>query len=167
MKETPSGTPVGVDDPYEHVERCDHVTGDGRCRLAFERPEKDPEFARQRRSESFSCPVVEGDWEWKDCPHFRSREHERKCLRCGLEEKPTFGERPLLEEHHLSYPEGETDHEITVPLCRWCHAKIHRSGARIDDEVEPDPRAIAEREKRTESERKEFDFSTGAERYDS
>ena len=27
MERTPQGTPVGVDDPYEVVECCDHLTG--------------------------------------------------------------------------------------------------------------------------------------------
>ncbi len=48
-------------------------------------------------------------------------------------------ERPLLEEHHLSYArDGEQlSHEITVYLCRWCHAKVHNSWARITDDVAP------------------------------
>ena len=44
MEKTPAGTSVGVDDPYEHVEVCDFVTDDGRCRYAFEYAEQDPEF---------------------------------------------------------------------------------------------------------------------------
>ena len=77
-------------------------------------------------------------------------------------------ERPLLEEHHLSYAsEGETlSHEITVYLCRWCHAKVHKSWARIDDDVNPDPEAIAEAEGRRSREQVEAAFETAAERYD-
>jgi len=59
MERTPSGTPVGVNDPYAHVERCDHLTDDGRCRFAAEHAGHDPEFARQRRAEDLRCPVVD------------------------------------------------------------------------------------------------------------
>jgi hypothetical protein len=77
-------------------------------------------------------------------------------------------ERPLLEEHHLSYAdEGETvGHEITVSLCRWCHAKVHNSWARLDDDVEPDPEALAEKEGRRSRELDETSFETAKERYD-
>jgi len=171
MEETPKGTPVGVDDPYEHAGVCDHCTGEGTCRYAFEYPEHDPEFTRERRDQEFACPVVAErgpDWEWADCPHFRSRASERACERCELEERRTAhdDERPLLEEHHLSYPEGERGHEITVYLCRWCHAKVHNSFARITDDVEPDPEAIAEREGRKSEELDELAFETAAERFE-
>ena len=87
--------------------------------------------------------------------------------------------RPLLEEHHLSYGDDtstgsddaagastpdEPAHEITVALCRWCHAKVHNSFARIDDDASPDPEAIAARERRRSKEQQEFGFSTAAER---
>ena len=77
-------------------------------------------------------------------------------------------DRPLLEEHHLSYREGgsELSHEITVFLCRWCHAKIHQSWARIDDDANPDPEAIAQREQRRSKEVSELDFESAADRYD-
>jgi len=29
MEKAPGGSPVGVDDPYEHVGRCDHLTDEG------------------------------------------------------------------------------------------------------------------------------------------
>jgi hypothetical protein len=191
MPEAPGGTPVGVDDPYEHVEVCDHLTDDGRCRFAFEHPEQDPEFARERREAEFRCPVVdpdggarraperasgersdprEDDWDWRDCPQFRARGTDGECVRCGLAERRMAhsDERPLLEEHHLSYAdEGETvGHEITVSLCRWCHAKVHNSWARLDDDVEPDPEALAEKEGRRSRELDETSFETAKERYD-
>jgi hypothetical protein len=172
MKETPSGTPVGVDDPYDHAGICDRLTDEGKCRYAFEHPEKDPEFARERREEDLRCPAADpdGDWDWEDCPHYRCRKRDRECIRCGLEERRMAhsDERPLLEEHHLSYAgEGETlSHEITVFLCRWCHAKVHKSWARIDDDVNPDPEAIAEKEGRRSREHKELSFESAAERYD-
>jgi hypothetical protein len=81
-------------------------------------------------------------------------------------------ERPLLEEHHLSYAadsvegSGDPDHEITVSLCRWCHAKVHDSWARIDDDVNPDPEAIAKREARQARQQDELSFDTAAERFD-
>jgi hypothetical protein len=190
MEKTPSGTSVGVDDPYAHVDRCDHCTDEGRCRFAVEHGERDPEFADARSREEFRCPVVgtldeeglTGPWEWADCPHFRSRTHDRECARCGLEEHRNAHdeERPLLEEHHLSYastpaagsrPERDAsgddpDHEITVYLCRWCHAKIHDSWARITDDANPDSEAIAEREGRRAREQAELGFESAAERYD-
>jgi hypothetical protein len=64
---------------------------------------------------------------------------------------------------------GDTDagpHEITVALCRWCHAKVHGSFARIDDDASPDPEAIAEREGRRTREREESTFETARNRYD-
>ena len=171
MEKTPTGTSVGVDDPYEHVDVCDHVTDDGRCRYAFEHPEQDPEFARERRADEFACPVAAGDdWDWTDCPHFRSRNHDRECQRCGLEERRIAhdDERPLLEEHHLSYASDgeELRHEITVYLCRWCHAKVHGSWARITDDVSPDAEALAAAEGRRSREQKEFSFESAADRYD-
>ena len=171
MERTPSGTSVGVDDPYEHAGVCDHLTGDGNCRYAFEFPEHDPAFASDRRAEEFACPVVsdQGDWDWRDCPHFRSRSNGSECARCGLEELRNLqdGERPLLEEHHLSYPDAESlDHEITVHLCRWCHAKVHNSWARITDDAGADPEALAEREGRRSRELEELDFRSAADRRD-
>ncbi len=171
MEKTPTGTSVGVDDPYDHVDVCDFVTDDGRCRYAFEYAEQDPEFARERRADDFACPVADGDdWDWADCPQFRSRNHDRECLRCGLEERRVAhdDERPLLEEHHLSYAgDGEElRHEITVYLCRWCHAKVHDSWARVTDDVSPDPEALAEAEGRRSKERDELAFESAAERYD-
>ena len=174
MKKTPTGTPVGVDDPYEHVDVCDHLTDDGRCRFAFECPEHDPEFARDRREDGFRCPVMSDEaadesWDWQECPHFRSRAADRECARCGLEERRNAhtGERPLLEEHHLSYArdDGALGHEITVFLCRWCHAKVHNSWARIGDDASPDPEALAEREGRRSRELDELGFDTAADRY--
>jgi len=178
MAKTPSGTSVGVEDPYAHVDRCDHCTDEGRCRFAVEHGERDPEFANARSREEFRCPVVggldeeglTGPWTWADCPHFRARNHDRECVRCGLAEHRLAhdDERPLLEEHHLSYPDGtdgETSHEITVYLCRWCHAKVHDSWARIDDDAAPDPEAIAEREGRRSRERDELAFESAADRY--
>jgi hypothetical protein len=173
MEKTPSGTSVGVEDPYAYVERCDHLTDDGRCRLAIERPSRDPAFARERAEDDYRCPAAdpEGAWEWKDCPHTSSRSHDRACARCGLEERRIAhtDERPLLQEHHLTYPDDdrrEVGHEVTVPLCRWCHAKVHDSWARIDDDASPDPEALAEAEGRRSRELDELGFETAAERAD-
>ncbi|MFC7138694.1 hypothetical protein ACFQMA_02440 [Halosimplex aquaticum] len=181
MEKTPSGTSVGVEDPYAHVDRCDHCTDDGRCRFAVEQGERDPEFANARSRDDFRCPVVgdldeeglTGPWEWADCPHFRARNRDRECERCGLEEHRMAhdDERPLLEEHHLSYRsgsregDGDPSHEITVFLCRWCHAKVHKSWASVEDDVNPDPEAIAEREGRRSREQAELGFQSAAERF--
>jgi len=195
MEKAPGGTSVGVDDPYAFVERCDHLTDDGRCRYAAEYAGNDPAFAAERRADGLRCPAADphGEWAWTDCPHFRARQHDRECVRCGLEERrvANSGERPLLEEHHLSYrnPPEDTDgtgdrtagggnhgsdgkgadrpaHEITIYLCRWCHAKVHGSWARVDDDASPDPEAVAAAEGRRSRELDEADFSTAAERYD-
>lgn len=169
MERTPRGTSVGVDDPYAHVDRCDHLTDEGTCRLAFERPGIDRGFARARAVADYACPVVADEWDWSDCPHFRSRDHDQACARCGLEERRLAHEdtRPLLEDHHLSYADGDgLAHEITVALCRWCHAKVHRSWARIDDDVAPDPEAIAARESRRSRELDELTFRSAAQRRD-
>lgn len=171
MERTPTGTSVGVDDPYAHVDRCDQCTDDGRCRLAIERPERDRYFAAARAADEYACPVGDETWNWADCPHFRARTDGRRCRRCGLGARPNAhaeDRRPLLEEHHLEYPDAECTlaHEITVTLCRWCHAKVHDSWARIDDDVTPDPAAIAERERRRGEEAEETVFRTAAERRD-
>lgn len=184
VEKTDAGTSVGVEDPYRHVDRCDHLTDEGRCRFAVEYGDRDRSFADARSADDFRCPVVgdreteglTGSWEWTDCPHFRARSHDRECRRCGLAEVRLAHDegRPLLEEHHLSYADGLTEsdaedeptHEITVYLCRWCHAKVHDSWARIDDEANPDPEAIAARERRRSREQDELGFDSAAERYD-
>ncbi|MFW5905564.1 MAG: DUF7097 family protein, partial [archaeon] len=61
--------------------------------------------------------------------------------------------------------ERDLGHEITVTLCRWCHAKVHNSWARIDDDVNPDPQAIAALERRRSNELSELGFETAANRY--
>ncbi|MFC6975623.1 hypothetical protein ACFQL1_14715 [Halomicroarcula sp. GCM10025709] len=179
MEKAPGGTSVGVDDPYDHVDRCDFVTDEGKCRWAREHGHHDPAFANARSAEDFRCPAAVGpdsersgdaEWEWADCPHFRCRQHDRECVRCGLAERRMAHseERPLLEEHHLSYRDAtgaDLDHEITVYLCRWCHAKVHQSWARIDDEAGPDPEALAEREGRRSKEQSELGFESAADRY--
>lgn len=170
MEETPDGTPVGVDDPYDHAGVCDHCTDEGTCRYAFENPMADVQFSNARQADEFACPVVSDagpDWDWRDCPHFRSEAHERECERCGLEERRMAhdDDRPLLEEHHLAYREDPAKHEITVYLCRWCHAKVHNSFARITDEASPDPEAIAARESRRAREQAEASFETARERF--
>jgi hypothetical protein len=179
MEKAPGGTSVGVDDPYAHVDRCDFVTDEGKCRWAREHGHHDPEFADARSAESFRCPAAVGpdgdpdgaEWAWADCPHFRCRNHDQACVRCGLEERRMAhsDERPLLEEHHLSYRDKTRDgldHEITVYLCRWCHAKVHGSWARVDDDVNPDPEAVAEQEGRRTREDAELGFESAADRYD-
>ena len=172
-EKTPQGTSVGVDDPYAFVERCDHATDDGRCRYAAEHGRHDPEFAAERRADDLRCPAADpdGEWSWADCPHFRARQRDRECVRCGLAEhrRAHDDERPLLEEHHLSYPDDERQelaHEVTVYLCRWCHAKVHGSWARVDDDASPDPEAIAAKEGRRAAELSEASFETAAKRYD-
>lgn len=194
MEHTPDGTPVGVDDPYAVAGMCDHLTDDGRCRFALTRGDADPDFAAARRADDYACHVG-ADGNWQACPHYRSTTDGRECARCGLAEVRLAHDdaRPLVEEHHLSYRDspgstagdaadvdaagdtvdldasGDTDagpHEITVALCRWCHAKVHGSFARIDDDASPDPEAIAEREGRRTREREESAFETARTRYD-
>ena len=106
--------------------------------------------------------------EWRACPHYRSTTDAKACVRCGLEDVRLAHDdsRPLVEEHHLSYGDGGDSHEITVGLCRWCHAKVHESIARIGDDAAPDPEAIAERERRREAEHSAAAFETASERYD-
>lgn len=187
MERTPDGSPVGVDDPYAVAGACDHLTDDGRCRFALTRAGDDPAFAADRRGDGYACHVGP-DGEWRACPHYRSTTDGKACARCGLEEVRLAHEdaRPLVEEHHLSYGnadggdasgdgeeidrDGTPDagpHEITVALCRWCHAKVHGSIARVDDDASPDPEAIAEREGRRTREREESAFETARERYGS
>ena len=169
MKKTPSGTAVGVDDPYAHVGRCDHATDDGRCRFPLEHPGEDPLFADDRRADEFACPVAAEEWEWADCPHFQDTGRDRECARCGLEERRDAHESatPLLEEHHLAYADArDLGHEITVTLCRWCHAKVHNSWARVGDDANPDPDAVAEAETRRSKELSELSFETAAERFE-
>ncbi len=176
MEKTPAGSSVGVDDPYAHVDRCDFVTSEGRCRWARDHGERDPTFADRIAADEFACPVVAAaddpsTADWADCEKFRCRKHDRACVRCGLAERRLAheDERPLLEEHHLAYPEDSGDalgHEITVYLCRWCHAKVHDSWATIGDDVGPDPEAIAAREGRRTRERSELEFQTAADRTD-
>jgi hypothetical protein len=168
MEKTPTGTSVGVDDPYEVAGPCDHLTDDGRCRLALTQAGTNPEFAAERRAADYACLVGERDCEWRECPHYRWTPRSRECERCGLAEVRLAHEsaRPLLEEHHLSYGDRETSHEITVHLCRWCHAKVHNSFARIDDDASPDPEAVAAREERRSKEQSELGFQSAAERFD-
>ena len=49
---------------------------------------------------------------------------------------------------------------------KTCHAKVHESIARIDDDASPDPEAVAERERRRETERSASAFETASEAYD-
>ena len=178
MEETPEGTPVGADDPYDHAGACDRLADDGRCRFALDRASDDPAFAAARRDEGYGCVAAEEGCDWRDCPHYRSTTDGRECARCGLPEirmAHDDADRPLIEEHHLSYG-GESDggdaagsdggpsHEITVALCRWCHAKVHGSFARIDDDAAPSVEAMAEREERRGREGEEFGFASAADR---
>ncbi|SEK35823.1 DUF7097 family protein [Haloferax larsenii] len=176
MERTPTGTPVGVDDPYDHAGRCDHLTGDGACRLAREYADRDPEFARERARENYDCVAAAEGCDFRDCPHYASTTSGRECTRCGLEEVRMAHDstaRPLLEEHHLSYGSGasaahadgeDPSHEITVALCRWCHTKVHKSFARVDDDASPDPEAIAAREARRTKEQAELGFQSARDR---
>ncbi len=179
MEETPDGTPVGVDDPYEVAGACDHLTSDGRCRYALDHTGSDTQFAAERRADSYDCLVGEDPGvaeadpaesvSWDQCRYYRSTTDAKECVRCGLEEVRLahVSTRPLVEEHHLSYAGdegGEPSHEITVGLCRWCHTKVHRSFARITDDASPDPEAIAAREQRVGTEMAEFEFQSASER---
>ncbi len=174
MERTPDGTPVGVDDPYDVAGRCDHLTSDGRCRFALDHAGVDPTFADERAADDYACHVGE-DNDWPACPHYRWTTTDDECRRCGLEEVRIAHDesRPLIEEHHLSYGDSTTDdpdeddppsHELTVALCRWCHAKVHQSFARIHDDVDPDPEAVAEREQRVAAETQEFGFQSARDR---
>jgi hypothetical protein len=157
-----------VDDPYRHGGPCDHVTSEGKCRFPLDAPGQDRQFATTRREADFACLVGE-DGAWKDCPHYRDTSQDEACARCGLEERRQAHEdsRPLLEEHHLVYPdERSVAHELTVTLCRWCHAAVHSSWARIDDDVNPDPEALAAAESRHSAEQSEMAFETAADRRD-
>lgn len=190
MERTPDGTPVGVDDPYAVAGVCDHLTDDGRCRFALDRAGDDPDFAAARRRDGYACHVGE-EGNWRACPHYRATTANRECARCGLPEVRMAHDdaRPMLEEHHLMYGDATREseaggvvgpddsdtpddlddagpHEITVALCRWCHAKVHKSFARIDDDASPDPEALAERESRRSREQAEFGFAAASERYD-
>ncbi len=173
MKKTPKGTPVGVDDPYIYVDKCDHLTGEGLCRLILENRDVEGSFQVELERGDYVCPVVEQKWKWENCPYFRYRANQKRCARCGLEERLNAHDnsRPLLERHHLSYA-GERvgggeqmDHEIIVILCRWCHAKVHKSGARINDEVEPDRKALEMMEERKSAEMNETKFESARERH--
>ena len=165
MKRTPKGTPVGVEDPLDVVTRCDWVTQDGRCRLALERPDANPRFITERRLDDYRCPFTDEAREWTDCEEFVSRPRETRCARCGLEERPLAHDdatRSLLEHHHVAYPEADGV-EITVVLCRWCHARVHTGDARIDESVDPPAAALAELQRRKQLEQSEA-FTTAAER---
>lgn len=48
----------------------------------------------------------------------------------------------------------------------WCHAKVHDSWARVDDDVGPDPEALATREGRRSREQDELGFESAADRFD-
>lgn len=166
MKRTPRGTPVGVEDPLEVVDRCDWVTGDGRCRFALERADRDPGFAASRREEGYRCPYAQEGADWTACDHFRSRQTGRRCARCGLWARPLAHDpdrRPLLEEHHVSYGDEDVG-EVTLVLCRWCHAKVHAGDARVDDDADPDPAALQAFANRRDRERAEGSFRTAADR---
>ncbi|MFB6199037.1 MAG: hypothetical protein ABEI52_12350, partial [Halobacteriaceae archaeon] len=129
-------------------------------------PEPDPGFSQDRQEDGFQCPVARGEWAWQDCSKFKSTSSAKVCRRCGLEEYRVAHDesRPLLEEHHLSYPDEGAPHLITVTLCRWCHSKVHNSFARIDDDASPDPEAMSAIEFRRSRGLEERSFDTAAER---
>lgn len=166
MKRTPQGTPVGVDDPMEVVDRCDWVTQSGRCRLVLERPAAHPQLTSEVRADDYRCPFA-GDETWTACPGFTSRDGGRRCVRCDLEDRPHAHDpdaRSLLEEHHVAYPDTDGT-EVTVSLCRWCHAKVHAGTARVTDDAEPDEAALAELTRRLQAEHAES-FAPASERRD-
>jgi hypothetical protein len=142
MEKTPKGTGVGVDDPYEHVDVCDHLTSEGTCRYAFEHPQHDPAFARERRRDDLACPVVADvgpEWDWPDCPHFRSTTSGRQCARCGLEERRMAhdDERPLVEEHHLSYADDAARRAAdATPLATGDDGRDERGSPDDSDEAD-------------------------------
>ncbi len=168
MERAKGGTPVGIDDPWAYVDRCDYLTDDGRCRAAITGEMGDGLTLATLRRQGYACPVIDDDWGYADCCTFRCTTDSDTCERCGLAERRdgiSGDRRPLIEEHHLAYADaGPTSHEITVALCRWCHAKVHQSWGRIDDDVSPDPAAIAEREQRRSREHAELGFTTAMER---
>lgn len=164
MKRTPNDTPVGIDDPLALVDRCDWVTQDGRCRLAIEHPERDADFAMRRQLDDYECPYLPDAW--TDCEHFAASLPDKSCIRCGLPERRLHHNSdasPLLHEHHVSYADGDGN-DITVMVCRWCHAKIHRQGVRLDDDVDPSPEAVDELERRRRIEREQGGFVPANER---
>jgi len=187
MEETPEGTPVGVDNPYDVAGLCDHLTNDGRCRFALDHAGVDPAFAEERAADDYACHVGDTD-DWRACPHYRWTTNADECRRCGLEEVRIAHDdsRPLIEEHHLSYGDSDNSndvgsgddrnktagdtvdasHELTVALCRWCHAKVHQSFARIDDDVDPAPEAVAAREDRRATESEELGFQSARDRFE-
>ncbi|QZA87488.1 hypothetical protein K0C01_06575 [Salinarchaeum sp. IM2453] len=158
---------VGTDSPYTYVERCDHVTDDGKCRFAFEEFESDPTFAKRLRDDGYRCPAVDpsSSWTWKDCPNLQSTTSSQECVRCGISERRDgyHGDHPIIEEHHLLYPQ-ESGHEVTVAVCRWCHAKIHQSGKSLADDADPASEALALRDDRLDQESEELSFETAAKR---
>ncbi len=155
-------TYVGVDDPYKYIDSCDYITQRGKCLFSFKNFSEDIEFSKNREFENFMCPVFEDRWSWSDCPHFKSLNYDDKCRRCGLKEIRMSDQHPLIEKHHVLYPDKQkgNTHEITLPLCRWCHARIHNSGASIDDKVDPPDEAVEIKEKRLKRQKQETDFST-------
>jgi len=134
MYKTPDGTSVGVDDPYDHADICDHLTDDGRCRLALSQGDNHPEFATDRREDNYACLAhtyeeknkitstgssdVSSSAEpsipvsaFRECPHYRSTTAKHACVRCGLEDVRIAHDtdaQSLLEEHHLSYRDNTT-----------------------------------------------------------
>lgn len=160
---------VGVENPYEHAGVCDHLTDDGRCRLSHTPGSIDSELSITLHERDGACIVAAEESTFADCPEYRATDSAKECRRCGLAELRMGVDadaRPLIEEHHLAYPDEDTGHEITVGLCRWCHAKVHDSWARIDDDVSPPTAAIAEKESRRAREQSEAAFETAAERFD-
>jgi len=170
---TPQGTSVGVDDPYEFAGVCDHLTGDGKCRYAFDHytSTTPSSLASARmRSTSVLSSTPNRTGRGPTARTFARATATASAFAAGSREKRIAhdDERPLLEEHHLSYErDGETlSHEITIYLCRWCHSKVHNSWARITDDAGLDPAAIAALEERRSREQSELGFESAAERYD-
>lgn len=163
-----SETYVGVEDPFGYIDSCDYITQKGRCLFAFKKFGEDIEFSKDRKSEDFICPVFEDRWNWSDCPHFKSLNYDDQCRRCGLEEIRISNEYPLIEQHHILYPDKEKGqtHEITLPLCRWCHARIHNSEASIGDDVDPPRKALEIKEKRLKKQKQETGFSKATKLYE-
>lgn len=53
-----------------------------------------------------------------------------------------------------------------IYILKTCHATVHDSWGRIDDDVGPDPEAIAERERRRARQQAELGFEAASERDD-
>lgn len=148
MYTTPDGTPVGVDDPYEHADTCDHLTDDGRCRLALSQNIDNPEFIAERRDDDYACLAHSYDGgnrttpaesdsvssipvsAFRECTQYQSTTDNRACVRCGLENVRIAHDtdtQSLLEEHHLSYGSDTADNSVISDIDETSNESIEKS----------------------------------------